>query len=89
MQILLEDLGHESDICFNGQEAIDCVKKRFYDDKCKICDKYYSIILMDIDMPIKNGYVATKEIVEFLNTESLMKTSIIACTAFFSSSDVS
>ena len=44
---------------------------------------------MDIDMPVKNGYVATKEIVEFLNLQELKKTSIIACTAFFSSSDVS
>jgi two-component system sensor histidine kinase/response regulator len=46
---ILEDSMFQIDIANNGKEAVE---------KCK-CDKY-SLILMDIDMPIMNGYEATK-----------------------------
>lgn len=45
---LLEESGLEVDIANNGQEAIR---------KCS--EQQYSLILMDIEMPIMNGYDAT------------------------------
>ncbi len=46
---ILEDSIFQIDIANNGKEAVA---------KCK--DDEYSLILMDIDMPIMNGYEATK-----------------------------
>ncbi len=45
---LLSDSGFEIDIANNGKEAID---------KCS--EHNYSLILMDIEMPIMDGYDAT------------------------------
>jgi len=48
---ILEDSGIKIDIANNGQEAIE---------KYEECN--YSLILMDIDMPIMDGYEATQRI---------------------------
>lgn len=50
MEMLLGS-GIQIDIAFNGQEALD-----------KALKKSYALIMMDIDMPIMNGYEATKNI---------------------------
>jgi len=42
------------DIAKNGQEAVDKYKENKYD-----------IVFMDLTMPIKDGYQATKEITDF------------------------
>jgi len=46
---ILEGSGISIDIASNGQEAIK-----------KFREKDYSLIIMDIEMPIMNGYEATK-----------------------------
>jgi len=48
---ILEERGIKVDIATNGQEALKKSK-----------EKRYTLILMDIDMPIMNGYEATKRI---------------------------
>jgi len=50
---LLEGSGLEIDIANNGQEAVDSCKNNIYD-----------LVLMDIEMPIMNGYEATIQIRE-------------------------
>jgi len=68
----LSEYGFETDTAADGWEAVECVKKH---------DKgYYDIILMDIQMPIMNGYDATKEI-RATGKAPLGKTPIIAMTA--------
>lgn len=57
---------------FNGQEAIDIFSKSKEDS--------FDVILMDIMMPIKNGYEATKEIRELDRADAKM-IPIIAMTA--------
>lgn len=47
---LLSDKGLFVDSCSNGKECIDFVEKRGID--------YYTAILMDINMPVMNGYEA-------------------------------
>ena len=57
------------DTCFNGQQAIDYVNTSSYD-----------VIVMDIMMPIINGYEAAKRI-RSLDREDAKKIPIIAMTA--------
>ena len=53
MSLLLEMYGFKIDIAHNGLEAVE-----------KFKEGYYDIILMDIIMPVQNGYEATKTIRE-------------------------
>ena len=69
IEILLNKLGLESTIVSNGEEVIEAYKKDKYD-----------LILMDINMPIKDGIQATKEIIE-LKKEAYQNIPIIALTA--------
>lgn len=66
MKTLLDDFGFERDIADNGQIAVD-----------KLQEKNYDVILMDLQMPVMNGFEATDHI------RNVMKSSIpiIALTA--------
>jgi CheY-like chemotaxis protein/nitrogen-specific signal transduction histidine kinase len=50
---LLESAGLLVDVAVNGQEAVDAAAKKEYD-----------VVLMDIQMPVMDGYEATKAIVK-------------------------
>lgn len=65
---ILNNKGLTCDFAFNGQEAIEAYKTESYD-----------LILMDCQMPILDGYEATKEIRKIEN--GLKHTPIIALTA--------
>ncbi len=68
IQILLQEYNILVSTASNGAEAV------------KMCEtNRYNIIFMDIDMPEKNGIVATKEIKEALNPNG--KTPFVALTA--------
>lgn len=59
------------DIATNGQEAIDLVSS----------NPPYKIIFMDCNMPIKNGYEASKEILQIYKERLVMTLPLIcACT---------
>jgi PAS domain S-box-containing protein len=64
---ILGQAGIHPDVMNNGQEAVEAVSQKQYD-----------IILMDIQMPVMNGFQATKEIRKKFSAESLP---IIAMTA--------
>jgi len=66
MKTLLDDFGFERDIAENGQIAID-----------KLNIKSYDVILMDLQMPIMNGFEATEYIRKTLHSNI----PIIALTA--------
>jgi PAS domain S-box-containing protein len=73
MRTLLDDFGFGCDIASNGQIAIDKMSKFNYD-----------IILMDLQMPIMNGFEATKYIRKTLNSNI----PIIALTADVTTADL-
>ena len=68
IQILLQEYNIVVETASNGVEAVNKAKKNKYD-----------IVFMDIDMPEKNGIVATKEIKEAMHPNA--QTPIVALTA--------
>ncbi len=69
---ILGDAGFTTEIAENGQIAIDMLKNSE--------PGYYQLILMDIQMPVMNGYEATKAIRNLENKE-LASIPILAMTA--------
>lgn len=54
------------------------------------CCKLYKVIFMDIDMPIKNGYQTTQEVISYFKSQGINKnrfTPISACTAYVSENE--
>ena len=68
VKIILEDKGLKVDLASDGEEAV-----------LKAMEKKYDLILMDIDMPKKDGITATNEIKT--NSEINSNTPIVALTA--------
>ncbi len=73
IKIILEDFGFKLDIASNGKIAIE-----------KLEVKKYDLVLMDLQMPVMNGFDATKYIREVLNSNI----PIIALTADVTSFDL-
>lgn len=69
---ILEDAGFETEVAPNGQIAVDMLSKSQ--------PGYYQLVLMDIQMPVMNGYEAAKAIRK-LPDPSLSSIPIIAMTA--------
>tara|TARA_B110000305_G_C19406600_1_gene623120 strand:- start:1119 stop:1520 length:402 start_codon:yes stop_codon:yes gene_type:complete len=66
---MLQNMGYTSiDIAVNGSDAID---------KIKTTENPYDILLLDLNMPIKDGY----QVIEYLVGESIIKPVIIVVTA--------
>lgn len=66
MKTLLDDFGFQYDMAENGKIAIEKLKNNDYD-----------IILMDLQMPVMNGFEAT----EYIRNTMISKIPIIALTA--------
>ncbi len=68
---LLEDAGFAVDIANNGQEALDKIKVSGVPSR-------YSLVFMDLQMPVMDGYTATEEIRKLKKYDDLP---IVAMTA--------
>ncbi len=71
-QVILGDAGFTIEIAGNGQIAVDMLKKSQ--------PGYYQAVLMDVRMPVMNGYEATRAIRQLENRE-LAQIPILAMTA--------
>ncbi|HEX8507395.1 MAG TPA: PAS domain S-box protein [Hymenobacter sp.] len=73
MKTLLEDFGFAMDVAGNGKIALEKLRTTRYD-----------IVLMDLQMPVMNGFEAT----EYIRNELHLKVPIIALTADVTTVDV-
>ncbi|MGI4871714.1 MAG: ATP-binding protein [Janthinobacterium lividum] len=73
MKTLLEDFGFEMDVAGNGKIALEKLRATRYD-----------IVLMDLQMPVMNGFEAT----EYIRNELHLTVPIIALTADVTTVDV-
>lgn len=67
---LLEQIGYTVDIAEDGQMAVD-----------RVGSQHYDVIVMDIQMPVMDGFAATKAIRLWENDHQLPRTPVIALTA--------
>jgi CheY-like chemotaxis protein len=63
------------DLAFNGQQAVDKVKSRAMENL------FYDIIFMDCNMPVMDGFEATRNILELVKNNEIPKVPIVASTA--------
>lgn len=80
MRLLLRQHKLTADEAINGKVSIDRVLAR-KDNTCEDC-KSYKLIFMDLNMPVMNGYEATKNIRQMIELKEVPPTTIIAHTAF-------
>ncbi len=71
-QLMLTSVGYQVNLAENGKEAVDILLNKEVGS--------YDVVLMDVQMPVMNGYEATKAIRESGN-EELAKIPVIAMTA--------
>jgi CheY-like chemotaxis protein len=67
---ILDELGYAYDVARNGNEALGLWKERYYD-----------LVLMDVQMPEMDGFAATKAIRAIEREKGLQPTAIIGMTA--------
>ncbi|CAD8095771.1 unnamed protein product [Paramecium sonneborni] len=72
LNLLIKNLGFESDIVYDGYQAINQIKQRTLQQK-----EQYKIIFMDIEMPGLNGYQTSTLLLQIDN-----KLNIIMCSAY-------
>ncbi|KAL4427062.1 hypothetical protein ABPG74_021169 [Tetrahymena malaccensis] len=80
LELKLKLYGFIVDKAPGGIEALEFVQKKL---ESNTCHKKYEIILMDINMPIKNGYEATEDILNYFKSKKVEQpTQISACSAY-------
>ena len=76
---LLKSLGVPHEEAFNGDEALELInKKKRCCDSCRL----YSMIFMDCNMPVRDGYETTKILKKKMIEGEIAFIPIVACTAY-------
>jgi len=76
MNNILTQSGIQVDIAHNGQDAVDKIKKALDNKKL-----LYDLILMDLQMPVLDGFSASRNIRKLVENNQMPEIPIIAITA--------
>ena len=69
-QKMIQKLGIDSDVAYNGEECINLIKEK-QKIKCQCNKNYYQIIFLDIVMPVLDGIKAAKKIQEMIDKKEI------------------
>ena len=86
LEMLLKPWNLKTKKAMNGEEAINIVKN--YSSRPKKCCKKFKAILMDYQMPIKDGVESTKELIDLMKNGKIPWIPIIGCTAFVTKTEI-
>jgi len=64
----------------NGKIAIDMFREAM-EKPCQCANRAYKLVFMDINMPIKDGYEATREILKMVEREQQLRRNVSADNA--------
>ncbi|CAD8191285.1 unnamed protein product [Paramecium octaurelia] len=82
LQLLMQKHRAKCDYAYNGKEALNKIMQKL-EIGCHICqNKYYSLIFIDINMPILNGYQTVKEIKSLIKNKTIRRAWCVANTGF-------
>ena len=81
MNSLMKGFGLTITEAHNGLEAVNAVKKRV-GTKCSDRCQVFKLILMDLSMPVMDGFGATLKLKELMALGEVPYIPIVACTAF-------
>lgn len=81
MQNMMKTFGLTIAQAHNGQEAVKIALKRAI-NKCSPDCQFFKLVLMDLSMPVMDGFEATIKLKEMMLVHEIPPVPIIACTAF-------
>ncbi|MDP8916667.1 MAG: response regulator [Pseudomonadota bacterium] len=77
LELILESKGVESASAVNGLEAVDAFRQGSFD-----------VVLMDLQMPVMNGYDAIREIRSFEASRRAARTPVVVVSAYTRARDL-
>ena len=83
MSMVLQKCGYTCDTAFNGKQAIQKITERQSQDQVSSTkSKQYKLVFMDCNMPIMDGFEATRILKAKMQAGEIEPIPIVACTAF-------
>ncbi len=81
LRLLLSKLKLSIDVAYNGQQAVEKVQNKFKTAKTT-ANSRYKLIFMDCQMPVMDGYEASRILTSLMKNAEIPETAIVGCTAF-------
>ncbi len=73
---MLKKLGCAADVADNGEAAVRMIQRQNISESTR-----YGLVLMDINMPVMNGYVATKTLNAMIGSQQIFAVPIVCLSA--------